>query len=57
MMFIVTEEHMEVEDPMRKEDNMISMGGQLIEGDMKMEVTLGEDMKIEVEDPLMMEDP
>ena len=28
-----------------------------VEGDMRMEVTLGEGIQIEVEDPLMMENP
>ena len=56
-MLPVTEGHMEVEDPTKKEDAMISMGGHLIEGDMRMEVTLGEGMQVEVEDPLVMEDP
>ena len=57
MMLTVTEEYMEVEDPIKQEDDMISMGGQLIEGDMRMEVTLGEGMQIEVEDLLMMDNP
>ena len=46
-----------VGDPLKKEDAMVSMGGHLIEGDMRMEFTLGEGMQIEVVDPLMMEDP
>ena len=57
MMLTATEEHMEVEEPLKKEDAMVSMGGHLIEGDMRMEFTLGEGMQIEVEDPLMMENP
>ena len=51
MMLTVTEEHMEVGDPLKKEDAMVSMGGHLIEGDMMMEFPLGEGMQIEVEDP------
>ena len=57
MMLAVTEEHMEVGDPLKKEDAMVSIGGHLIEGDMRMEVTLEEGMQIKVEDPLIMEDP
>ena len=69
MMLAVTEEYMEVRDPLKKDDAMASMRGHLIEGDMRMEFTLGEGMQIEVEnpqviedlqmmdDPLMMEDP
>ena len=57
MMLVVTEEHMEVRDPLKREDAMVSMGGHLIEGDMRMEFTLGEGMQMEVEDPLMMEAP
>ena len=56
-MLPVTEGHMEVKDSAKKEDAMVSMGGHLIEGDMRMEFTLGEGMQIEVEDPLMMDDP
>ena len=56
MMLTVTEEHMEVKDSMKREDAMVSMGGHLMEGDMEMEVTLGE-YAIEVEDSLMMEGP
>ena len=56
MMLTVTEEHMEVGDPLKKEDAVVSMGGHLIEGDMRMELTLGEGMQIEVEDPQMMGD-
>ena len=41
MMLTVTEEHMEVRDPLKKEDAMVSIGGHLIEGDMRMEFTLG----------------
>ena len=51
MMLAVIEEHMEIRDPLKKEDTMVSMGGHLIEGDMKMEVTLGEGIQIEEEDP------
>ena len=57
MMLSVTEGHMEVKDPAKREDAMVSKGGHLIEGDMRMEGSLGEGMQIEVEDPLMMEDP
>ena len=39
MMLPVTEGHMEVEDSTKKEDAMVSMGGHLIEGDMRMEFT------------------
>ena len=57
MMLTVTEEHMEIGDPLKKEDAMVSVGGHLIEGDMRMDVTLGVGVQIEVEDPLMIEDP
>ena len=48
MMLAVTEEHMEIGDPLKKEDAMVNMAGHLIEGDMRMEVTLGEGIQIEV---------
>ena len=44
MMLTVMEEHMEVKDPMKQDDDVIKMKGHLIEGDVRMEITLGEGM-------------
>ena len=56
MMLKVTEEHMEIGEPLKKGDAMVTMGGHPIEGNMRMEFALGEGMQIEVEDPPVMED-
>ena len=66
MMLPVTEGHMEVEDPVKKEDAMVSMGGYLI-GDMRMEFRRGYTNRgggppddggpLMMEDPQVMEDP
>ena len=70
MILIVIEDHIEIEDPLKEGNIKVRMEDHQMEEDIRIEDTLGEDILIEVgdpleeevnlmemEDPLMMEDP
>ena len=70
MILIVIGEHMKNEGPLKEEDTKVRMGGHQIEEATKIEDILGESIQIEmgdpleekeplieIEDPLMMEEP
>ena len=56
MMIMITEGLIEIGDPLREGDIQIKVGEHLIKEDFLVEDLLGEDIPIEMEDPLEKED-
>ena len=56
VMIMLIEGHIEIRDPLREGDIQINVEGHLIEEDILIEDLLGEDIPIEMEDPLEEED-